>query len=84
MLSRGPQGCDSSVYGDVASNRDLVVRAAVAAAQRGGYPLPSWAQPYAPADLGPDQVHIALKNSIETMEKAQHCALLWFGEILRR
>ena len=35
-------------------------------------------------DLGPDQVHIALKNSIETMEKAQHCALLWFGEILRR
>ncbi len=35
-------------------------------------------------DLGADQVHIALKNSIETMDKAQHCALLWFGEILRR
>ena len=56
VLSRGPQGCDSSVYGDVASNKDLIVKAVVAAAKQGGYPLPSWAKPYAPApDLGPDQ-----------------------------
>jgi Trypsin len=56
VLSRGPQGCDSSVFGDVASNKDLIVKAAIAAAKQGGYPLPSWAKPYAPApDLGPDQ-----------------------------
>jgi V8-like Glu-specific endopeptidase len=56
VLSRGPQGCDSSVYGDVASNRDLIVKAAVEAAKQGGYPLPGWAAPYVPAaDLGPDQ-----------------------------
>lgn len=48
VLSRGPTGCTSSIYGDVASNRDLVIQAAMAAAKQGGYPLPGWAQPYAP------------------------------------
>jgi len=52
VLSRGPTGCTSSIYGDVASNRALIVQAAVAAAKQGGYPLPFWAQPYAPKDLG--------------------------------
>ena len=52
VLSRGPQGCTSSVYGDVASNRDLIVKAAVAAAKSGGYPLPAWAKPLAAGDLG--------------------------------
>ncbi|MEN8007670.1 MAG: HNH endonuclease [Candidatus Krumholzibacteriota bacterium] len=35
-------------------------------------------------NLGADQAHIALKDSIETLDHAQHCALLWFGEIMRR
>ena len=52
VLSRGPQGCTSSVYGDVASNRALIVKAAVAAAKSGGYPLPAWAKPFAGGDMG--------------------------------
>ena len=52
VLSRGPQGCTSSVYGDVASNRALIVKAAVAAAKSGGIPLPAWAKPYAGGDGG--------------------------------
>jgi V8-like Glu-specific endopeptidase len=55
VLSRGPGGCNSSVYGDVALHRDLIIEAVVAAAEQGGYPLPGWAQPYAPADAGPEQ-----------------------------
>ena len=39
-------------------------------------------------DYRPDQdagqAHIALKKSVEIMDKAQHCALLWFGEIMSR
>ena len=27
---------------------------------------------------------MALKQSVEILDKAQHCALLWFGEIMRR
>ncbi len=54
VLSRGPQGCTSSVYGDVASNRDLIVAAAKAAAKEGGYPLPAWAKPYDKPDSGPE------------------------------
>jgi MYXO-CTERM domain-containing protein len=59
VLSRGPAGCKSSIYGDVASKRDLIVEAAVAAAKQGGYPLPGWALPYVdagvePADAGVD------------------------------
>ena len=54
VLSRGPQGCTSSVYGDVASNRELIVGAAVQAAKTGGYPLPAWAKPYVKTDAGPD------------------------------
>jgi hypothetical protein len=53
VLSRGPPGCTSSIYGDVASHKDLIVEAALAAAAQGGYPVPSWAQPYVPADMGP-------------------------------
>jgi V8-like Glu-specific endopeptidase len=54
VLSRGPPDCSSSVYGDVASNRGLIVQAARAAATSGGYPLPAWARPYATWDLGPE------------------------------
>ncbi len=43
VLSRGPQGCTSSIYGDVASNKALIVEAAKAAAKSGGFPLPAWA-----------------------------------------
>ena len=43
VLSRGPQGCTSSVYGDVASNKALILEAATAAAKSGGFPLPAWA-----------------------------------------
>ncbi len=31
-----------------------------------------------------NDVHIALKSALHTMEKAQQCAVLWFGEILER
>ncbi len=41
-----------------------------------------------PRGFCPDQsanvVHQALKSSLEAMEKAQQCAVLWFGEILDR
>jgi hypothetical protein len=30
------------------------------------------------------QAHSALKSSIEAMDQAQHSALMWFGEIMRR
>ncbi|MEB2312164.1 MAG: trypsin-like serine protease [Sorangiineae bacterium] len=43
VLSRGPTGCLSSVYGDVASHRDLIVETALAAAKSGGYEPPFWA-----------------------------------------
>jgi len=35
-------------------------------------------------DLDADQAHIALKKSVEILDEVQHCALLWFGEIMRR
>ena len=35
-------------------------------------------------DLDADQAHIALKKSVEILDHVQHCALLWFGEIMRR
>jgi len=35
-------------------------------------------------DLDANQAHMALKKNVETLDKAQHCALLWFGEIMRR
>jgi 5-methylcytosine-specific restriction endonuclease McrA len=34
--------------------------------------------------LSADQAHIALKNSVKTMDQARHCAVLWFGEIMER
>lgn len=30
------------------------------------------------------QAHLALKRSVEIMDRAQHCAVLWFAEILKR
>lgn len=33
--------------------------------------------------LGAENAHIALKKSIAIMNRAQHCAVLWFGEIMR-
>ena len=35
-------------------------------------------------DLDARQAHIALRQSVEIMDQAQHCALLWFGDIMRR
>ncbi|MCA9671472.1 MAG: trypsin-like serine protease [Myxococcales bacterium] len=48
VLSRGPQGCSSSVYGDVASNKDLVITAALAAIKSGGIEPPAWLKAYVP------------------------------------
>ncbi len=35
-------------------------------------------------DLDADQAHIALKKSVEILDRAQHCVVLWFGEIMHR
>lgn len=31
-----------------------------------------------------NQAHVALQKSVEIRDRAQHCAVLWFGEIMRR
>ena len=31
-----------------------------------------------------DQAHRALKESVAILDRAQHCAVLWFGEIMQR
>jgi len=31
-----------------------------------------------------DQAHHALKNCVKVMDQAQHCAVLWFGDIMSR
>ena len=36
------------------------------------------------ADRTAQDAHAALWQSLSVAERAQHCALLWFGEILRR
>jgi V8-like Glu-specific endopeptidase len=43
VLSRGPQGCFSSVYGDVSQWKDLIVQTALEAAEFGEYEPPFWA-----------------------------------------
>jgi V8-like Glu-specific endopeptidase len=43
VLSRGPQGCLSSVYGDVSKWKDLIVQTALQAAEAGDYDPPFWA-----------------------------------------
>lgn len=43
VLSRGPQGCLSSVYGDVAGWKDWIMATALDAAKLGGYEPPFWA-----------------------------------------
>ncbi|MCK9997164.1 MAG: HNH endonuclease [Candidatus Krumholzibacteria bacterium] len=35
-------------------------------------------------NLDAAQAHIALKKSVEILDRAQHCVVLWFGEIMRR
>ena len=35
-------------------------------------------------DLDAAQAHTVLKKSVKILDKAQNCALLWFGEIMRR
>jgi hypothetical protein len=55
VLSRGPEGCTQSVYGDVARHKELIVTAVKAAALSGGYAVPSWAGGGDPAaDAGTD------------------------------
>lgn len=34
--------------------------------------------------LSAEQAHTALKSSVEIMDRAHYCAVLWFGEIMRR
>ena len=34
--------------------------------------------------LGAGQAHQAMKQSVAIMDRAQHCAVLWFGEIMKR
>lgn len=36
------------------------------------------------SDQSANEVHTALKSALQAMEKAQRCAVLWFGEILDR
>ena len=36
------------------------------------------------ADQTAHDAHSALRRSLAMVEHAQHCALLWFGEIMRR
>lgn len=57
VLSRGPAGCTSSVYGDVAAWKDFLIEAALEAAELGGIEPPFWAltgesTPPPPADPG--------------------------------
>lgn len=42
VLSRGPQGCLSSIFGDVGAWGDFVIETAIEAAEMGGYPPPYW------------------------------------------
>jgi hypothetical protein len=42
VLSRGPQGCLGSVYGDVSQWKDLIIATATKAAEMGGYDPPFW------------------------------------------
>jgi 5-methylcytosine-specific restriction endonuclease McrA len=35
-------------------------------------------------ELDAYQAHRALKKSVEILDRAQHCVVLWFGEIMRR
>ncbi len=34
--------------------------------------------------LGVDHAHLALQKCIAIQDQARHCAVLWFGEIMRR
>ena len=43
ILSRGSDPCATPVYGSVAGFRDWIMATALAAAETGGYPPPSWA-----------------------------------------
>lgn len=62
VTSRGADGCSNAIYGDVASWRDLIVATARDAADRGGYPVPSWATVVAP-DAGAGVVSGSLGQS---------------------
>jgi MYXO-CTERM domain-containing protein len=42
VLSRGPQGCLSSIFGDVGAWGDFIIETAIEAAEMGGYPAPFW------------------------------------------
>ena len=42
VLSRGPQPCGPSVYGDVSAWKDLIIDTAKKAAEAGGYAPPFW------------------------------------------
>jgi hypothetical protein len=42
VTSRGPQGCTSTVYGNVSSWKDFIIATALDAARRGGYDPPFW------------------------------------------
>lgn len=52
VASRGADGCESAIYGDVASWKDLIVSVAQDAAERGGYPVPEWAASATVSDGG--------------------------------
>jgi MYXO-CTERM domain-containing protein len=58
VLSRGTAdegNCVGALYTRVDSYRDLLITAVTEAAQRGGYPIPSWTQPGPPrGDAGAD------------------------------
>jgi Trypsin len=45
VSSRGSLDCQTVIFGDLTSRADFLVSAAREAAERGGYPVPSWADP---------------------------------------
>lgn len=67
VTSRGPEGCTSTVYGNVSSWKDFIISTAMDAAARGGYDPPFWTSgsstpsaedagssaPVSPPDAGP-------------------------------
>ncbi|MBI4702675.1 MAG: trypsin-like serine protease [Deltaproteobacteria bacterium] len=58
VLSRGPSGCISSVYGGVSAWKDFIVQTALAAAEAGGIDPPFWAvtgSSAAPPPAGPGE-----------------------------
>lgn len=63
VLSRGPAGCLSSIYGDVSPWKDLLIDTALEAAELGGIEPPFWAltgESVPPPPAGPGQACLGI------------------------